>query len=1192
MNRNNNRRGGGVDRSRLPLEQGTICSLKDAFGFISCADRDDEIFFHFSEVQGMSPEDLKVNDEVEFRVGNSSRGGDDKLAAYEVVRLEPGTIVLEHEEPGLYRGLVERATRFDRGNFMEGTIRILVEKQDPNTGETIDAPEGPLVRFTNNDYVPTSEDDRKSPKRLSRGDFVEFGMVTLRRNKEKYARNIKMLLSERERVRQEEERRMLEDATLEHGVVTALKGDYGFLRSNKRREEVYFHYSSVVLEGGDEGDGQDMVLKEGQDMMFLVVTEGSGEKGDKRQKRRVSARNVTFQPRGSVRFHDALACGVTGIVVQAPQPIDSGHSLETRGKVLLHEPIHDTDGDGNDRVITEVYLSTRDSPGGTYDFRGGTSAATWVQLGDTLLFDVVKDFVDGACHASPTKHLVPNPTPLVLEDEGNANEFHRRVRLIGMSLIGRAEGVVNAVKENYGFIHFAERPVDVHFKLFQLMPDELQQDVRRNMGLKDVDNKGRPLRLSVDTECHFDISVHGTIHSNAKHGRRGNDQHERENLKAQRILLLPPGTIVHSKVLGSKIRGIISKEDMKQPYAGMVDLETTVNQMSLKERHPFVARMISSYLESAQTTPMVYHDIQSAKEEDVILQMMELEAKGKLSWSHIPQAGETVYPGRLCIKKVAEGDQVTEEEQEAHGDDDKSCDDLSTDDRSTTSDDLSADKEKRRKSKSGKKRRAHKVVKAVRYDKSSLAKALKEDRPPAVGDVVEFDVVQHRRTGQVTIENMRMVERNSTLPEAPQSSADSGLGVVKDVVTARNFGFISVLDENATKREMLFFSLSSVVTPAGADGGGPNGAQSKRRQPQIRKGDEVKFDLATEKNGKRVALNVKVVQKGTIPSKAEKNACRGIILLEPSHTTLSTNNTPLRNRGSGGSSDNLSRWDSASDDGKKGTKESSLEEDGFILLLDDPSNMFASTITPKSSASDNDTPTSDADAKSNEDSASADTSAKFRLRYKLGAVAIHGTGSDDASNPRRGDLVSFVKARSGKHGARDIRIVNRKAANFVRGRIENIILEKNDDPEIIIGTAKFIAATEKEETYDIDLSDVVSCHPSLLKEKDSVEGILHDGKLYGICRTTDLYLESKVGVGHKQRPKLNLTVKKDRGGKIMAQSMMAKGPDDTTGFAAGWTKRESKYSAAQDVHGSDGNDTKDEKKSSHETTSENEPQIA
>ena len=42
-----------------------------------------------------------------------------------------------------------------------------------------------------------------------------------------------------------------------------------------------------------------------------------------------------------------------------------------------------------------------------------------------------------------------------------------------------------------------------------------------------------------------------------------------------------------------------------------------------------------------------------------------------------------------------------------------------------------------------------------------------------------------------------------------------------------------------------------------------------------------------------------------------------------------------------------------------------------------------------------------------------------------------------------------------------------------------------------------------------------------------------------LCRTTDLYLETKVG-GRKERPQLNLTVKGRLKGKNMAQSRMVK----------------------------------------------------
>jgi hypothetical protein len=138
---------------------------------------------------------------------------------------------------------------------------------------------------------------------------------------------------------------------------------------------------------------------------------------------------------------------------------------------------------------------------------------------------------------------------------------------------------------------------------------------------------------------------------------------------------------------------------------------------------------------------------------------------------------------------------------------------------------------------------------------------------------------------------------------------------------------------------------------------------------------------------------------------------------------------------------------------------------------------------------------------------------------------------DSSQNPRRGDLVSFVKSK-GKN-VKDIRVVTRAAATLVRGHLENI--DQRNRKARLIGTVG-----NDTKTFAIDLREVVSCEPSQLKEKVPVEGVLHDDAIHGICRTMDLRLESKLGTGKRERPKLNLTVKKDRAGTIMAQSMMAK----------------------------------------------------
>jgi hypothetical protein len=387
---------------------------------------------------------------------------------------------------------------------------------------------------------------------------------------------------------------------------------------------------------------------------------------------------------------------------------------------------------------------------------------------------------------------------------------------------------------------------------------------------------------------------------------------------------------------------------------------------------------------------------------------------------------------------------------------------------------------------------------------------------------------------------MTMVERHT--PEYTEST-EEGIGVVTEVVPKRKFGFLSLQDENASKRELLFFHLSSLVSES----------TNKRDGLPVRKGDEVKFTIGTEKNGKRVALNVTLLPKGSVPSKEDKNAARGIVLLEPSHTSLK--NTPLRHASSNASQNSIasqnSRWDKSRE---KDVTAEPLTEQGCILLVSDPIGMFKPAL-PEGARDENGS-SGISEEKSDPE--------LLHLRYKNGALAVHGSGStsinDEKSYPKRGDIVSFVKAKSGK-GVRDIRVVSRAAANLLRGRLEDIKVEEDPNAETgKSGSAKFIAATNVEEIYDVSLSEVVSCDASLLKEKETVEAIVHESALYGICRTVDLYLESKLGASHRERPKLNLVVKKDRGGTIIAQSMISKGPDGTDGFASGWTARVSQFS--------------------------------
>ena len=310
--------------------------------------------------------------------------------------------------------------------------------------------------------------------------------------------------------------------------------------------------------------------------------------------------------------------------------------------------------------------------------------------------------------------------------------------------------------------------------------------------------------------------------------------------------------------------------------------------------------MLDSFLEESSNPhgrkQLVYRDTLSMKDDDIVVEMARTKGKGLLECSHIPIPGISPHPGRLCIRRVEKKDSGEEEES-------KEEPTVET------------------------KKKAKKGSKNFRFDKASLVDYLKEDIPPAPEDVVCFDIVESRRSGNIWVRNMTITERKNEdgVPaEIVASEEGSGKGVIKDVVPKRNFGFVSVLDDTATRTELLFFHL-----PKDRRGGG------------LRKGDEVKFDIALE-GTKRIATNIKKIPKGTIPSKASQNACLGYIIMEPSHTSLS--DTPLRktasNMSGGGDKVVNSRWAEAKDDGKKAITQLDMPEEGRILLLEDKTGMF------------------------------------------------------------------------------------------------------------------------------------------------------------------------------------------------------------------------------------------------------------
>eukprot|EP00984_Skeletonema_dohrnii_P001102 scaffold343_cov82-Skeletonema_dohrnii-CCMP3373.AAC.1 len=1243
-NNNNNRRGGDNRRSShqqqqristLPLEQGVIHTLLDKFGFILCADRNIELFFHYSEFKSGHSDDLQIGDEVEFRVTE-----DPKLAALDVRELSKGTIWWEREEVEgkVWEGVVElscgredgsdrdrggrRGSGGKKSGSSDGIIRLKTSDSNDQDDVGNEQQQQVDVYYTPSDYKPTrKQSGGQQHSRLERKDVIQFKLFTKRRTGKKYARSITLVQSERERQRLEREAKLLENASLERGKVVSTKGDFGFLRSVARVEEVYYHLSHVESADGDD-DNRMASLMVGQEVEFYVVNEqgggGGGGRGSKKGSgggKSLSARKIKLLPEGTVKFEHELAQGVTGYVLECPVEAPSADSFfggpskksggggssnttaVVMGKIRLDTPIIDTEGN----EVTEVVLHPDIYPCGTFTLsRTSGEVGIWIRPGDTLLFDVIQTIADGTYRAMPTKH---SQCLSLRSEEATTDDISSNkalIRLVKPSLCGRTEGVIRSIRDNFGFIHSAERNVDVYFPLFEVMPNEIHSDLINNNpdvynGTDPVQNKSGRIHVEVGMEVSFDLSLQ--ILTNAGGGGRGGGggrsrqnnfgaAQEKEGLRGRRVQILPKGSVQEKFLIASQVKATVTKVDPKQPFIGMMELEEPLTIQSANLRHPLVKKLLDAISAGNYGDEITFHDVLGEIDSQLVVSMVK--SRDDLEWLYVPVSGDNAedpHNRKLrIVRKVRSNDAVELPEKaenevavaveiestKGENEGGNANVEASSEADAAVDDAKPASTEKSPQKPNG--RRREKIVKTIRYSKHSFPDM--SDGPVGVGDVVTCDIVLSRVDGSIIVEEIAVVERKERRAvisdgEDGKSSIRKDLkGFVTEVVPSRQFGFITAVDEEGSKTgDHVFFHFKSV--------GSDDDAKKATRSDAIRKGDEVKFDAGPGKNGKLTATNISMLPRGTLKTTAKVDkatTCTGYILMEPSHTSLANTPSHIAYKSNGPNTEGGGgRWDNVKEarfgDKKSG---STVKEEGTILLLSDPSHVFS----PKPSSTKTGAATQPTDAENEVESAAptdetkqdegnqseskdeAATTACVRIRYKTSSIAYR-TAADGVNMgaPKRGDLVTFGKTR-GANLVKDIRVEKAGAATNVAGTLEDINIDAD--------TAFFVSSSNQER-YEINLSEVISCDKSLLQDKEKVDGILHEGHIYGVCRTKDIHLASSFNRdrsgssgGLKERPRLNLTVKKElrgMGGQIMAQSRMAKGPDGTNGFVKGWTTR-------------------------------------
>jgi hypothetical protein len=539
-------------------------------------------------------------------------------------------------------------------------------------------------------------------------------------------------------------------------------------------------------------------------------------------------------------------------------------------------------------------------------------------------------------------------------------------------LAGRAQGTVVSLKGNFGFVQLSHRNLDVYFRVADIFPIHIQKDL-----LNSVENGVEEVK--VGSEISFDLSISPPGNSGGGSKRNSNRvSNVKEQIRAQRLALLPPGSIETHKSYTS-VTGTIVKVENFNKYCGVVKLNEKIQGMTTLERYPLLKKLLDDF-ENENATALHFSDVQSEEENDIIFSAIEDRSGLEIVFTPVVDFGD-LNRGRITITKTidvsnsisndtisgadtespvppeAENADVIENKNNIENDEE-------TDDMQVS---ITASKSKQKKKQSN-------TIKNLTYDRSSILPHL-ADNPPKTGDKVQMDIVYAQNIGRFIVSNLDVTER---CPD---------------------------------------------------------------------KGDIVKYNL-----------------------------CEGYVLLEPRYTSLSKASNKSKRKGFSGNDDNDDRWGPSTAD-----SDNSDADDGLILLLNDPANLFEQKKTELPLTKEDKEETCSGSKEVEMVLHQETDSELLRIPFTLASV---GRGE---SNPKRGDKVSFVKGKGNK--ARDVRVIQSGIAPRVKGKLIEI--------NTATGTSMFVK-DESETTVAVKLSDVVGCNPSVLKDEVTVEGIEYEDLIVGI----------------------------------------------------------------------------------------------
>jgi cold shock CspA family protein len=282
-------------------EMGVICTLRDGFGFIKCADRDARVFFHYSELLDQQS-DPALGSEVEFTV---QQGDNDKANAVRVKLLPRGSVQFETVSESRNQGIVVQLPfRPDRrlsssnagvnggsggngggnsgnsnsnnsgnsnnSNSNAGGLAPLLtaaassssststREQQLTAREKQDVSERGLIECEIDGEKQTigfrERDVRDMRISLQIGDLVDFRVQTVRRSRASWAVQVELISRSKTSSGSSHTAAGAPAPVVEgrqRGVISDLKESYGFIESEDGTRETFFHYNDVQGNASD-----------------------------------------------------------------------------------------------------------------------------------------------------------------------------------------------------------------------------------------------------------------------------------------------------------------------------------------------------------------------------------------------------------------------------------------------------------------------------------------------------------------------------------------------------------------------------------------------------------------------------------------------------------------------------------------------------------------------------------------------------------------------------------------------------------------------------------------------------------------------------------------------------------------------------------------------------------------------------